>query len=110
MKPARKSKSARSHPGNISTDDSKSLKLCDSRQVERFIIETLLAIQQDALKYIVKAWIIGICPRKQALFPYKGENVPPWWPDITECPFREPDHIRREGTTYRDAHRDHRLT
>jgi len=66
-------------------------------------------MQQLAVKRVAKAWIKGICPRKQAVFPYhkkskeSGERVhvtannPGWWPDEKDCKFVEPDHIKRDG-------------
>lgn len=66
-------------------------------------------MQQLTVKRLAKAWIKGICPRKQAVFPYhkkskeSGERVhisannPEWWPDEKVCKFIEPDHIKRDG-------------
>jgi hypothetical protein len=83
-----------------------SFPIGDSEKVERFLIDRLKRIQQLADKKIAKAWIKGICPNKQAKFPYQnnklneGEEpvVPGWWPDkVKVCRFVEPDHIKRDG-------------
>jgi hypothetical protein len=70
-------------------------------------------MQQLTVKRLAKAWIKGICPRKQAVFPYhkkskeSGERVhvsannPEWWPDEKLCKFIEPDHIKRDGKSTR---------
>lgn len=86
---------------------SKSLRIDNSEEVCNFLVQRLRKMQQLAVKKIAKAWIKGICPKKQAKFPYqnkKGEEtpgfmprVPGWWPDTSSCRFIEPDHIRRDG-------------
>ncbi|KAF7189945.1 hypothetical protein HII31_08767 [Pseudocercospora fuligena] len=83
----------------------KSFRIDDTEEVTRFLASRLKRMQQLADKKIAKAWIKGICPKKQAKFPYqnqkrKKENGtettrPAWWP-TTGCRFIEPDHIRRE--------------
>lgn len=90
---------------------SQSFRIDDTERVVAFLSSRLKRMQQLADKKIAKAWIKGICPKKQAKFPYqnkKGESkkdgqtkpsspeVPGWWP-ISVCRFVEPDHIRREG-------------
>lgn len=90
---------------------SQSFRIDDTERVVAFLSSRLKRMQQLADKKIAKAWIKGICPKKQAKFPYqnkKGEGkkdghakasdpeVPGWWP-ISVCRFIEPDHIRREG-------------
>lgn len=86
----------------------KSLRINNTAAVQWFLSSRLKRMQQLADKKIAKAWIKGICPKKQAKFPYQnnkheketGEKpaVPAWWPDTeTVCRFVEPDHIRREG-------------
>lgn len=69
----------------------------------------LQTMQQMAVKRIAKAWIKGICPKKQATFPYlkkkrertggprESADQPGWWPEHSLCSFVEPDHIKREG-------------
>nr|POE65143.1 uncharacterized protein CFP56_34811 [Quercus suber] len=80
--------------------------ISDYDAVTRFFESRLKDMQQLATKKIAKAWIKGICPRKQALFPYQDSsrrrdseepNVPEWWPKPEFCSFREPDHIKKEG-------------
>lgn len=82
------------------------LLISDPAAVKRFFESRINDMQQLAAKKIAKAWIKGICPRKQALFPYQDNNrkkasdapnVPEWWPSVADCPFREPDHIKKEG-------------
>lgn len=86
-----------------------SLMISESSKVEDFLARALRTMQQLAVKRIAKAWIKGICPRKQAVFPYhkkskeSGERVhvsahnPGWWPSEKLCKFVEPDHIKRDG-------------
>ena len=90
-----------------------SLMISESSKVEDFLARALRTMQQLAVKRIAKAWIKGICPRKQAVFPYhkkskeSGERVhiaannPEWWPDEKLCKFIEPDHIKRDGKSTR---------
>jgi len=78
-----------------------SITIGDSGTVEHFLRMRLKRMQQLAVKKIAKAWIKGICPKKQGNFPYrnKKKEVPGWWPPTNLCPFREPDHIKRSGTS-----------
>lgn len=90
-----------------------SLMISESSKVEDFLARALRTMQQLAVKRIAKAWIKGICPRKQAVFPYhkkskeSGERVhvsahnPGWWPSEKLCKFVEPDHIKRDGKSRR---------
>lgn len=83
--------------------------ISESDKVIEILARSLRTMQQLAVKRIAKAWIKGICPRKQAVFPYhkkskeSGERVhvaannPGWWPDEKDCKFVEPDHIKRDG-------------
>lgn len=76
----------------------KCLLISDSAKVAEFLESRLRGLQQNALKRLAKAWIKGICPKKQAKFPYqKGDEVPKWWPPTDACPFKEPDHIKKGG-------------
>ncbi|CAK3838193.1 Hypothetical predicted protein [Lecanosticta acicola] len=85
----------------------KSFRIDETDKVVAFLGSRLKRMQQLADKKIAKAWIKGICPKKQAKFPYQnnkkdpqaGENpeVPGWWPEPNGvCRFVEPDHIRRD--------------
>lgn len=56
-------------------------------------IFTLLS--QSICKLIAKEWIKNLCPRKQAVFPYKYPETPDWWPDCV--PHIEPDHLDKQG-------------
>lgn len=92
--------------------------LCEREKIEHFLIGRFQNMQQLAVKRIAKAWIKGICPKKQAFFPYHKKKreregldhlpgcIPGWWPDTKLCRFIEPDHIRRDGKSRRprDAH------
>jgi hypothetical protein len=60
-----------------------------------FFTTTFKAIQQQALKQILKAWIKELEPHKQKHHPYKGKVLPPYWPE--QISFVEPDHQRTEG-------------
>lgn len=81
-----------------------SFRLCEYEKVESYLRDRLLLMQQQALKRIAKAWIKGICPKKQAKFPYQNKRlekkslpeVPAWWP-IDQCQYVEPDHIEKKG-------------
>nr|OQO22009.1 hypothetical protein B0A51_11958 [Rachicladosporium sp. CCFEE 5018]OQO22239.1 hypothetical protein B0A51_10725 [Rachicladosporium sp. CCFEE 5018] len=82
-------------------------RIDDAAEVENFLRECLKNLQQLVVKAIAKAWIKGICPKKQAKFPYRSNRhnkadvtvgpatIPPWWPKKQMCPFVEPDHIDR---------------
>jgi hypothetical protein len=78
-----------------------SIMLNDVEATTAFYESRLKLMQQLPAKKIAKAWIKGICPKKQARFPYsagkgkKQNHIPPFWPSTDECPFVEPDHIDR---------------
>ena len=84
----------------------RSFKICEEDEVRAYLAERLQLLQQQADKRIAKAWIKGICPKKQARFPYQnkqrlketgmGPQIPEWWP-IELCPYTEPDHINKTG-------------
>ncbi|QIW99585.1 hypothetical protein AMS68_005103 [Peltaster fructicola] len=75
----------------------RSFRIDEKDKVEEFLISRLGKMQQTAVKRLAKAWIKAICPKKQAKFPYHdATEIPKWWPDPDECPFREPDHIKKE--------------
>ena len=85
----------------------------DAEGIVAYLKERLELLQQQALKRIAKAWIKGICPKKQARFPYKSQQqkddrnaepvIPEWWP-IEECPYREPDHVDKQGKCHKHSH------
>jgi hypothetical protein len=99
---------AKNHPAKM-----QHLLIRDSAKVEEFLERALRTMQQLAVKRIAKAWIKGICPKKQAMFPYHKKkrerqgpnceptNQPGWWPEQPLCKFVEPDHIRRDGESPR---------
>ncbi|KAK5109511.1 hypothetical protein LTR62_006963 [Meristemomyces frigidus] len=81
-------------------------EISDAEAVKDFLYNRFERLQQLSCKKIAKAWIRGICPRKQAKFPYQnkqrledsglGPNIPEWWPSVDVCAWREPDHVRKE--------------
>ena len=75
------------------------LLISDAPKVSEFLLSRLKRMQQNAVKRLAKAWIRGICPKKQAKFPYQNHSkgVPGWWPPHNVCPFTEPDHIKKTG-------------
>lgn len=75
-----------------------SLQIGDRAKVSEQMEHIFQKMQQTVVKRVAKAWIKGICPKKQAKFPYHNSKVvPPFWPDINICPFKEPDHIKKGG-------------
>ena len=82
-----------------------SLLIGDTEAVCNFLRDRLNRLQQFAVKKLAKAWIKGICPKKQADFPYTNEqkrkrdgadSAPAaWWPSLDKCPFIEPDHVKK---------------
>lgn len=78
-----------------------SIRLDNEVAIVEFLASRLKAMQQVVDKKIAKAWIKGICPKKQARFPYSNKTkacrrLPAWWPSTDDCPFVEPDHIKRD--------------
>lgn len=81
-------------------------RIDDEKSVAKTLWSCLYYVQQNTVKKISKAWIKGICHRKQAKWPYrpktsqgkgkgKDTRVPPWWTSEEVCIFREPDHVDR---------------
>jgi hypothetical protein len=92
---------------NVPTQDvTHSFRLHETQKVAAFLARCLILLQQQVGKRIAKQWIKGICPKKQARYPYqnkqrerqenKSPEVPEWWPPTDGCDFREPDHITKE--------------
>lgn len=85
----------------------RTFRLDETETVRSFLSSRLKRMQQLVDKKIAKAWIKGICPKKQAKFPYQNKSrkqddchpqeVPGWWPPLSDCRFIEPDHIKRDG-------------
>lgn len=83
----------------------RSFTISDGEKVKEYLLSRLVLLQQQTNKRIAKAWIKGICPKKQARFPYQNKlrrerdglnpEIPEWWP-IEQCAFVEPDHIHKE--------------
>ncbi|KAF2763768.1 hypothetical protein EJ03DRAFT_283475 [Teratosphaeria nubilosa] len=87
----------------------KSVLIADEEQVKAFLLDRLDRIQQLSDKKIAKAWIKGICPKKQAEYPYQNKRapgvdveLPPFWP--RDVKYKEPDHIQKEGEYLRHFH------
>lgn len=84
--------------------ETSSFRIDDEEKVKAYLFSRLVHLQQQADKRIAKAWIKGICPKKQARYPYQNNSrknggrhaVPEWWPTDV-CLFKEPDHIGKEG-------------
>lgn len=78
-----------------------SFRILETDKVAAHMSYILQSMQQTAVKRLAKAWIKGICPKKQAKFPYhKKEMVPDWWPSTSSCPFTEPDHVRKDRESW----------
>ncbi len=88
-----------------------SFKISDEKKVGKYLEDRLDALQQQANKQIAKAWIKGICPKKQARYPYQNSirraregldpEIPVWWPAAdTVSEFKEPDHISKPGKLF----------
>jgi len=76
-------------------------------KVKAYLLDRIERMHQLPDKKIAKVWIKGICPKKQANFPYQNKQrekelglppvIPAWWPPLNVCPFIEPDHVVRGG-------------
>ena len=93
----------------------KQLRIGDEEAVRKCYLDNLEAIQQVPCKYIAKAWVKVVEPKKQANHPYNGGSTkwmaiakfgkekqgymtaPSWWPEQDVCPHKEPDHIKKHG-------------
>jgi hypothetical protein len=95
-------------PPKATKSQMKQLNIKDTDRVIDFLYDRLDKIQQLSDKKIAKAWIKGICPKKQARYPYQNKQrlndtglkpkIPEWWPTgENEVIFREPDHIQKSG-------------
>lgn len=87
-----------------------SIKISDEAALEKFYTTRFIQMQQIPCKFINKAWVKIVQPRKQAHNPYNGGKVaasagqpgcgqltqPDWWPP-EGCRHREPDHINKGG-------------
>lgn len=91
-----------------------SFRIDDKEKVKAFLLMRFTQIQQSAGKVIAKAWIKAMCPKKQANYPYVDCNprpdqprrrprypgpprVPFFWPDLSDCRHKEPDHLDKRG-------------
>lgn len=86
----------------------KSFRIDDEKALLACLTACIDFIGHQIFKNIAKNWIKGICPRKQARFPYRDEKsrsqgkerrIPLWWPALEVCKFTEPDHIDKKGTS-----------
>ncbi|CAN6624181.1 hypothetical protein TRVA0_009S02938 [Trichomonascus vanleenenianus] len=71
------------------------IDLSKPAEVEYYLEECLISLQQQACKTISKAWVRAIEPRKQTHYPYKlGDHTKPhWWPEHVR--HKEPDHLMK---------------
>lgn len=95
----------------------RTIRIGNTVAVRKYFYDACEAMQQLAIKWILKMWIKAIEPKKQSTYPYsdknrnvrqKGQNgatltqppskgAPPWWP--TKVRFKEPDHLKKPGET-----------
>ena len=79
----------------------------EEHKVKAFLLNRIERMHQLSDKKIAKAWIKGICPKKQARYPYQNKQrekewglpplIPTWWPPIGACQYVEPDHVVKSG-------------
>ncbi|RMZ18299.1 hypothetical protein D0862_00401 [Hortaea werneckii] len=84
----------------------------DEERVKKFLLGRISKLHQLSNKKVAKAWIKGICPKKQAHFPYQNKQreeqgyfpeVPGWWPPTP--PSRANDFANRSGcASHTDDH------
>lgn len=89
----------------IAAPRSKMIAIGDTETVKNFYHQRFRDLQQSACKYIAKAFVKLVEPRKQTSFPYTGgnERAPPWWPSTTgqeAVRHREPDHLLKHGMSF----------
>jgi hypothetical protein len=110
---SRRRKRPRRHARRDDDDDAppiiasskKAIEIGDSDTVLEFYDRGFKAIQQTACKEVAKAVIKVICPKKQALYPYRkgAASAPDWWPkpsgpdDKDIVRHVEPDHLWKRG-------------
>ncbi|KAI7530874.1 hypothetical protein KC331_g14435, partial [Hortaea werneckii] len=77
----------------------------NEERVKKFLLGRIGKLHQLSNKKVAKAWIKGICPKKQAHFPYQNKQreeqgyspeVPGWWPPTP--PSRATDFASRSGS------------
>lgn len=82
------------------------IQVGDSSRIKDLYERQFKNCQQTACKFIAKAWVKAVEPRKQSNHPYTGgENTrPKWWPDAYDeehkkwvVRHREPDHLYKNG-------------
>ncbi|KAI7382406.1 hypothetical protein KC332_g16610 [Hortaea werneckii] len=85
----------------------------DEERVKKFLLGRISKLHQLSNKKVAKAWIKGICPKKQAHFPYQNKQreeqgyfpeVPGWWPPTP--PSRANDFANRSGCASRTDDHD----
>lgn len=86
------------------------IQIDDGAAVEKFYTTRFRQMQQIPCKFIAKAWVKVVQPKKQANNPYNGGKLaksagqrgcgqltkPDWWPS-DGCRHREPDHVDKIG-------------
>lgn len=71
---------------NQETGNTISFQIRDTEMVKQYLKEKFGDLQQQACKKIAKAWIKGICPKKQAKFPYQRKKQTEEGEDSAEAP------------------------
>jgi Protein of unknown function (DUF2841) len=96
------------------------VELGNKMQMRDYLFDAFTAFQQINCRTLCKSWIRTIEPKKQVNHPYNGnlkpkgmqkfpqhdssnqkdsdpeETKPRWWPSRSDCPHKEPDHIKKE--------------
>lgn len=67
----------------------------DDSQLYHQYCQIFHTLTQVVCKTVAKEWIKVIEPRKQALYPYKFNRKPAWWPKCV--PHVEPDHLDKDN-------------
>lgn len=96
------------------------LNVSNEERVKEFLLGRIRKLHQMSNKEVAKAWIRGICPKKQTHFPYRNHDreaqgvppqVPGWWPptapsrgidlsNISSCASHADEHYRALGLKY----------
>jgi hypothetical protein len=79
----------------IDVPSSRSIRLGDRDELDKFYHQTFHCIQQLTLKSLMKAWLKVIIPGRQRMAPYTKHHRPEFWP--MDCQYKEPDHLKKQG-------------
>ncbi|OBT63278.1 hypothetical protein VE03_07925 [Pseudogymnoascus sp. 23342-1-I1] len=90
----------RSRERAVPTLPTRTIAIGDDAAREDVYRQCLKDIQQNGCKFIGKAWVKLLEPKKQSTYPYtKGaQKRPPWWPAMTgpnKIRHKEPDHLHK---------------